>query len=111
MAEKSRPITGWQSENLPYATIVTGECIIGTAAAVLGTATAALVMLQASSANSGTAYIGASTVTVPNGTADTTTGWQLVPGATTPWLPISNVSQLWGIASAASQQVFFVALY
>lgn len=93
--------------NQVYSALASGECIVGTAAAVLGTAAAKLAWFKASATNSGTIYLGGSGVTATDGTADTTTGIALSAGDLWGPIPIDNVSRLSGIASAASQRLTY----
>ncbi len=94
----------------PYVptTIACGEIIVGTAAAQFSSVACKNIIFKASKANAGTVYIGGSGVTLPNGTADATTGLQLVAGDDTPEIHIDNLNRFYGIASAAAQTVMYL---
>ncbi len=93
-----------------YATIATGE-LAGSATAVVNpTVACRLVMFKASYDNVGRVYIGISGVTVANGATDTTTGLQLSPGESTPWLPISNVNLTFRISDNTTDDLTYIAL-
>lgn len=95
---------------IPYTTVKTGEVIVGTVAAVFPSVAVKSVIFKAGKANAGTAYVGAgSTVTLSNGTADATTGLQLVAGDATPVINVDNLNRFWGIASADGQVVTYLA--
>lgn len=92
-------------------TVKSGEVIVGSSAIVqLPDVPCSLVVLTAPAANTGTLYLGASTVTAPDGTADATTGLALAAGASTPLLPLDNVNRLYAIASAAGQRLTYLVL-
>lgn len=96
--------------NKVYPNVKTGELVSGTAALQGPDIPAELVMLWTGIGNAGTVYWGGSGITTPNGTADATTGLPLIANESTPYLPIDNVNKIYHIASAASQQLFYVAL-
>lgn len=91
---------------------VTGE-LQGSATAVqLPDIPCKMVMFVAQSANTGNVYLGfASTVTVAQGAEDNqTTGFELAASAQTPWIPVSNLNQLYLIADNATDDVLYMAL-
>lgn len=69
--------------------------VTGTAAALPSHA-CGLVMLKAATANTQPITIGQSGVTAG-------AGWVLAAGASTPWIPISNVGLIYAIAASGSQ--------
>lgn len=95
----------------PNQTVKSGEIVIGTASAAFSSVALRSVVFKASKANAGTVYIGAggTTVTAEDGTADATTGFQMVAGDVSPVFYIDNLSKLGGIASADGQMVTYLA--
>lgn len=95
----------------PSTTVKSGEIIVGTASAAFSSVAVRSVVFKASNANAGTVYIGVAgtTVTAENGTADATSGFQLVAGDISPVFHIDNLSKFGGIASAAGQIVTYLA--
>jgi hypothetical protein len=69
-----------------------------------------MVMFSALASNASNVYIGGSGVTVPDGTTDTTSGYELTPGAQTPWLPVHNMSLLYRICDDAGDDIVYIAL-
>ena len=67
-----------------------------------------LVVIRALDSNAGNVYIGDSTsVTVPDGTTDTTSGIELSPGD---WMPfyVSNLNLLWMICNNAGDDITYI---
>lgn len=100
-------------ETTPYTTVKSGELAIGTAAG--GTATASiackLVRFKARHANLGTVFLGGgTTVTVPDGTTDVTTGLSMIAGEDTGWIPASNTNQFYFISSGTANAVTYLAV-
>ena len=94
----------------PLATVASGEVIVGDSAAVLPTIACKMVYFRTSGTNAGTIYIGGAGVTAPNGTLDATTGFPLIANEQLGPIPIANVNQFYGIASAASQGLIYLAV-
>ncbi len=69
-----------------------------------------LVRIKALGDNSGNVYIGNASVTVADGTSDITTGFQLAAGEETPWLPVSNLSQLSRVTDNAGDDLVYLTL-
>ena len=107
-------ISGTPTVETPaYTTVKSGELAVGTAAG--GTATGSiackLVRFKARNSNPGTVYIGGgTTVTVPDGTTDTTTGLNLVAGDDTGWIPAANVNQFFFISGGTANAVTYLAV-
>lgn len=97
-------------ENISYDTFATREVVAGTTAAVAGTYAYKYAWVQAAPANTGTVYFGGTGVTIPNGTADTTSGWGLTAGNSFGPLPGGNLNQLGVIATADGQSVVIVTV-
>lgn len=68
------------------------------------------VKLKAEASNAGKVYIGGAGVTIPDGSSDVTSGWELAAGAETGWLPISNMNLLYRICENAGDDVVYMAL-
>lgn len=103
-----RNSSDWSVAPLPYDALSCGEVIAGTAAAQLPTVACSLARLKMRHTNAGTVYLGGgSAVSIPNGTADATTGVPWLAGEDTGWLPISNLNKLWSIASADAQSITY----
>ena len=69
-----------------------------------------LVKIKALGDNVGNVYVGNASVTVANGTTDVTTGLQLAAGDETPWLPVSNLSQLSRVTDNAGDDLVYITL-
>jgi hypothetical protein len=97
-------------EQALYATVQCGEIAGSATAAVLPTIACKLVRLRAHTTNAGNVYLGGTGVTKPDGTTDTTTGWQLGPGDDTGWMPIDNLNRLYRICDNAGDDLTYLAL-
>jgi hypothetical protein len=62
------------------------------------------VLLKAKADNAGNVYIGSSNAVT------TANGWELVPGETLGWLPISNTNLLWRICDNAGDDLNYWVL-
>lgn len=70
-----------------------------------------LVNIKAASTNAGRVVIGgANTVTIPNGSADVTSGWPLAAGEETGFWPINELSKLWYITDNAGDSLSYLIL-
>jgi hypothetical protein len=58
------------------------------------------VFFKAPSANTGTVYIGGSTV-------NSSTGMALQPGEFSPWIPVQNLDLIWGVAADATSYLLY----
>ena len=100
-------------ETPAYATVVSGELAVGTAAGGTVTASVAckLVRFKARNSNAGTVFMGGgTTVTVPDGTTDATTGLGLIANDDTGWIPAANVNQFYFISSGTANAVTYLAV-
>lgn len=97
-------------ETPPYATIRSGELAGSLTATQFPSLTARMVLVRAVSSNVGNVYIGGAGVTKADGVTDTTTGYQLGPGDSTPWLPIANLNQLYYICDNAGDDLVYLVL-
>ena len=68
------------------------------------------VKFKARGDNAGYVYIGGSAVTIPNGTTDITTGFELASGEETGWLPATNVNLFYRICNNAGDDLTYIAL-
>jgi hypothetical protein len=96
--------------NIGYNQIVSGEISGSTSAKQLPDIDCELVNIKAQRANSGNVYIGASTVTVIDGTEDTTSGFELDAGEETGWIAIPNLNLLYLIGNNAGDDLTYLAL-
>lgn len=108
----SLAVTLASDQEPPYAalTLGTGEKAGSTSASQFATITTKWAKVKAQYDNAGRVYIGISGVTKANGTTDTTTGWQLIPGDETPWFPIANLNVLYLICDNAGDDVVYTYL-
>ena len=88
--------------------IAVGEVAGSASATVFPTVTTKLVMFKAVSSNAGNVYIGIDAVTKVDGTTDTTTGWELAAGESTPWIPVSNLNFFYRICDNAGDDVVYM---
>lgn len=65
------------------------------------------MLVKAAKLNSGTVYVGTTTVT--NGSADSTDGFELGAGESI-FIETDRLDRVWVIGSASSQKVFWVAV-
>ena len=87
----------------------TGEIQGSATAAVLPTLKGLkYVVLRALSSNAGNVYLGASTVTVPDGTTDVTTGFELAAGDSEGFY-IGNLAELYRICDNAGDDLVYIA--
>ena len=90
--------------------IKTGEIAGSATAAVMPTVSCAMVMFKAVIGNTGNVYIGIAGVTKVDGTTDTTTGWELDAGESTPWIPVDNLNRLYRICDGAGDDLVYMAV-
>ena len=73
-----------------------------------------LVKFKALASNAGNVYIGTTrpgnVLTKPDGTNDTTTGFELAPGDESGWIPVSNVNKFFRICDNAGDDLTYLAL-
>jgi|TARA_Y100000310_G_scaffold33937_1_gene32083 hypothetical protein len=91
-------------------TAVSGEIQGGETAFQLPNVECAMVKIRALASNSGNVYLGGSGVTVPDGTTDETSGYELDAGQDTDWLPIDNLNRLYGICDNNGDDMVYIAL-
>lgn len=84
-----------------------GELNIAASATQLSNIECQMVMLQAKTTNAGNVYYGGPGVTVPDGTADTTSGICLTAGSLSPWIPCRNLNELYAIAASANDDLIY----
>lgn len=90
--------------------IAVGEVAGATDATQCPTVTANMVMFKAVKGNAGNVYIGVSGVTVVDGSTDTTSGWELGAGESTPWIPASNLNLFYYICDNAGDDFVYMVL-
>ena len=93
-----------------YSTVLTGE-IAGSATAVqLPNIACRRVRFKAVASNAGNVYLGGAGVTIPQGTADATSGWELDATQETPWIPVGNLNKFYLISDNAGDDLMYIAL-
>lgn len=93
-----------------FTTVISGE-LQGSATALAGPNIACqAVKFRALASNAGNVYIGAAGVTIPDGTTDATSGFELDAGQETGWIPIPNLSTLYRICDNAGDDLVYLAL-
>lgn len=95
---------------LTFGTVKSGEIAGSAAAAVMPTIACTLVNFKAIASNAGNVYIGAAGVTIPNGTTDATSGWELDAGQETGWIPVDNLNKFYRICDNAGDDLVYLAL-
>ncbi len=93
-----------------YSTVKSGELAGSATAAQMPDVGCRLVMFKAAASNAGNVYIGGSGVTVPDGSTDTTTGWELAAGEESGWLPVDNLNRFYRICDNAGDDLVYLAL-
>jgi len=97
-------------ETIPYSAVLTGEIACGTVAAQLPSVACRLVRLSARANNAGAVYLGGPGVTRPDGATDTTTGFELLAGDDTGWLPVDSLAVFWCIGVLAGSGLTYLAV-
>jgi len=93
-----------------YNTVTSGERQGSATAVQLPDVAGKFVYISALADNAGNVYLGASTVTVPDGTTDTTSGLVLEAGDTIGPLPLSNLNKLYMICDNAGDDITYLVL-
>lgn len=94
-----------------YSVKATGEIAGNTSATVCPTVACRLVKFKALYSNAGFVCLGfTSGVTMPDGTTDATTGFELGPGDETPFLPCANMNEFYRISTNSGDDLTYIAL-
>ncbi len=93
-----------------FTTVLCGELQGSATALQMPDVDCSLVKFKARNDNAGNVYIGTSGVTKPDGTTDTTTGFELDAGEETGWLPASNLNIFYRICDNAGDDLTYIAL-
>ena len=93
-----------------YDVIKSGEISGSATAKNLPDIACQMVMFVATNSNAGDVYLGGAAVTVPDGTQDATSGFELKASAQTPWFPVSNLNKFWIICDNAGDDLTYLAL-
>ena len=96
--------------NRLYGNIYTGERAGSATAVQLADRSCEMVMFVAPNSNTGDVYIGTSGVTKAAGTTTTTAGYELQPGAQTPWIPVRNLNQFYIISDSTADDILWMAV-
>lgn len=93
-----------------YKTVTTGERQGSATVVQLPTVACSMVNIKAVNSNAGNVYIGVSGATKPDGTTDTTTGFELDAGEETGWLPVANLNTLYMICDNAGDDITYITV-
>ena len=88
----------------------TGELAGSATALVMPTIRCKMVNFKAVRTNSGEVYVGKAGVTVPEGTTDTTSGWELSAREETGFLPCGNMNEFYRICDNAGDDLVYIYL-
>ena len=91
-------------------TVASGELQGSASALQMPSVACAMVKFKAVSSNAGNVYIGASSVTVVDGTTDTTTGFELDAGDETGWMMVNNLDVFYRICDNAGDDLTYICL-
>ena len=93
-----------------YPVVKSGEGAGSASALQLPDIACRLAKFKATNSNVGDVYLGASGVTVPDGTLDATSGLELQPGDDSGWILIANLNLLYLIGDNAGDDLTYLAL-
>ena len=94
----------------PYPTVICGELQGSAAALQMPNVACKMVKFKARSDNAGNVYVGGAGVTKPDGTTDTTTGFELDASEETGWLTADNLNRFYRICDNAGDDLTYIAL-
>lgn len=92
-----------------YSKIQSGEIAGSATAKQLPDIPCRAVAFVAATSNSGNVYLGAAGVTLPNGTQDATSGYELIPKAQSPWFQVNNLNLFYIICDNAGDDLLYIA--
>ena len=95
---------------LAIGNVKSGELAGSASALQLPNISCRMVMFVAQNGNAGDVYIGGAGVTVPDGTTDATSGYELKASAQTPWIPCSNLNLFYRICDNAGDDLLYLAV-
>lgn len=95
---------------LVYSCVLSGELQGSITALQMPNIACSMVKFKAVGTNAGYVYVGGSGVTMPDGTTDATTGFELDAGEETGWLYIDNLSRCYRICTNAGDDLTYLAL-
>lgn len=91
-------------------TVTSGELAGSATALQMPSVACKMVKFKAVNSNAGNVYIGASGVTVVDGTTDATSGFELGAGEETGWLTVSNINVFYRICDNAGDDLTYLTL-
>ncbi len=97
-------------QNIQYGNIYSGERAGSASAVQLASRSCRMVMFVAPNGNGSDVYLGGAGVTKAAGTTTTTAGYELQPGAQTPWIPCENLNQFYIICDASGDDILWMAV-
>ena len=99
-----------QVENVRYGKIQSGERQGSASAAQLPDIPCRAVAICALSSNAGSVWLGGASVTVADGTTDTTSGLELQAGDMTQFIPVDNLNVFYIICDNAGDDITYLIL-
>jgi hypothetical protein len=93
-----------------YNTVKSGELAGSATALQMPNVVCKMVKFKARGDNVGNVYIGGAGVTTPDGTSDSTTGFELDAGQETGWLPVDNLNTFYRICDQAGDDLTYIAM-
>ena len=94
----------------PLNKVSCGEVAGSTTAKQLPDVACNMLRIQAAADNAGNVYLGGAGVTIPDGTADATSGIVLDAGVDTGWMSIDNLNKFYIICTNAGDDIVYLAI-
>jgi hypothetical protein len=95
----------------PYTTVRTGELIVAVTAKQCPNIACDMIKFRTHPLNTGYIHIGwNASVSITDGTQDTSTGLILGPGSDSGWIPVTNMSLLFYIGSVAGDKITYMSI-
>ena len=99
-----------QVESVRYGKVQSGERQGSATAVQLPDIPCRAVAITAVASNAGSVFLGASGVTIPDGSTDTTSGLELEAGDMTQFVPVDNINVFYIICDNAGDDITYLAL-
>ena len=99
-----------QVESVRYGKIQSGERQGSATAVQLPDIPCRAVAISAVASNAGSVFLGGASVSVPDGTTDTTSGLELEAGDMTQFIPVDNLDVFYIICDNAGDDITYLAL-
>jgi hypothetical protein len=98
------------SSHAQFTETVSGEISGSTTVKQLPNVKVKMVKFKATASNTGNVYLGGQGVTIPNGTQDNTSGFELDAKEETGWMPAHNLNQFYLISNNNGDDLVYLAL-